>query len=73
MLYVNLKSGEEKSWHIGEAFAGFLIEDVVSIQADSDELNRILREFKNLTQTTQRVQSWYGDTAKSIAFFLRNY
>ena len=36
------------------------------VQADGDELNLILDKVKNLPQTNNRVQIWYGDHAKFI-------
>jgi hypothetical protein len=41
--------------------------NIVKIMADSTELDMILCNCKNIPHVDQRIQTWYGDTAKFIA------
>lgn len=46
--------------------------NIVSIQADGDELNEILGQIENIPYSKiSPVQTWYGDTAKFIGSVLR--
>jgi hypothetical protein len=42
---------------------------VASVQADGDELEKILRETNVIRSTVKRVQTWYGTDAQ---FIVRN-
>lgn len=60
-------------WHIGKKFpiSWQGIYDVESIQADGDELGKILREIDGIPKHTGHVQRWFGDHAKFICAFLQ--
>lgn len=80
MLYVDLKgdknlalSPQTVEWHIGQTLrvAPWEVERVKAVQADGDELEFITGQFKDsIPNSRQRIQAWYGDTAKSIVFSL---
>ena len=40
---------------------------IIEVQADGDELGKVLRNMENLPQSFNPVQSWFGDMAKKIA------
>jgi len=68
----------EIEWHTGESFPIANVESIDSIQADGDELDLIIRSFTTThftipVSTNSRVQSWYGDIAKTICFYLKSY
>lgn len=66
---------ETISVHVGEDCYKQLLkpENVVTVQADSDELRRIFREIDSLPRSNRPVQTWYGDHAKYIAEHIRVY
>lgn len=71
-VYNRYEHGEPETitWHIGENID--LNEDdvrnVLSVQADCDELEYIELKFKNLPMVNdERVVEWFGDHAKFIA------
>lgn len=75
MLYVIFNDNREVTWHVGykEDLARIkqAAPEVREIQADGDELERILRNFtigerSTIPRTSALVQSWYGDLAKTI-------
>lgn len=71
-LYIITKAGTELQWHVGQSkpYKDNLrvIEEVAFIQADGDELNKILILFKNSIPTPhgERVCLWSGDLAHTI-------
>lgn len=64
------------TWHIGESFP-FSKQNLLrikSIEASNEELDLIFKAFnKTIPFSQDKVQSWYGDTAKTISFFLRKH
>ena len=63
------------NWHVGEKINHpFLAtKEVVSVQADCDELNYIICKFENLPYPRmKRIVVWYGDLAKLIAHNLQS-
>ena len=74
MLYI-MQDDENltKSWHVGEPL-NCAIRRVIEIQADGDELILIRSLFHRdgvtgttIPFTSQPVQNWFGDIAKTIA------
>jgi hypothetical protein len=70
MMYV-IVGREEYTWHVGEYNIKLTSSDlsrVSCVQADGDELDYILRNFKNIPVSTNvTVVRWFGDVAKFIA------
>jgi len=60
-----LDLGHDLSWHP-------YLKDGFEVQADGDELDFILRHFKNIRQCTASVQRWTGDDAKFIIDHIAN-
>lgn len=71
-----VKSGE---WHTGESFEWIqkCNNDIISLQADGDELVHIVRKFHMPLPLINKVKSstgiapvqrWYGDWAKMVAY-----
>lgn len=73
MLVIVMNDNMEHQWHVGQRvpLTDLVIEHVQFVQADCDELAWITQEFTNLPLSKGRVQRWYGDTAKMIAWRLR--
>jgi hypothetical protein len=75
MLYIVMEDARSHAWHVGERWP---VRDeeavhVTMIQADGDELDLILRFFKNLPwRENRRVLRWPGDLARFIAFNMTN-
>lgn len=57
-------------WHVGEVIREYVWRGIAELQADGDELELILTNFKNLPVSTGRVQVWFGDTARTIYAWL---
>lgn len=75
MLYItrgNTEGVEDVSWHVGEPVNMSLadVRLVTEIQADEDELTFIRSRMINLPHAEAKVDRWYGDQAKQIAFML---
>lgn len=68
MLFIKVGDGKIHAFHVGESkeFLRNFCENVVSIQADGDELTHIVRTFSNIPQVNHAVVSYYGDMAKFI-------
>lgn len=67
MLYIVLKDSTEIMKHVCEPIfvdPGTVLE----IQADGDELGRILMQCQNIPRTNSAVQRWFGDMAEFILF-----
>ncbi len=76
MLYLNETKGQTESFHVqgGNHLSERMIMsplNVTYLQADGDELDAILRQFKNIPHTKDRVQIWYREMAQFIASNLR--
>ncbi len=69
MMYIDTESSS-KNWHVGEPLsipARLDLDRVVSVQADSDELNYLYDRFPDLPRVKDsKVIRFYGDTAKFI-------
>lgn len=69
MLYINIIAGE-KTWHVGSGPVRDIVhpDNVISIQADGDELDLICERFgvAAIRPRGSNVVRWYGDTAKFI-------
>lgn len=69
-------AGEEVEWRVGEEVGraraltwNDYMQDPsigVCVQADCDELEKILRNVEGIPRTKARVQKWYGDDARFI-------
>lgn len=77
MLYAVIKETQnfnrfkqEFCWHVGEPPINSLASNIKFVQADGDELEKILSLVKGIPTTTKAVQRWYGDDAKFIHFSL---
>lgn len=66
--------------HVGTSLPMLVNEELIEIQADCDELDFILRNFKYIPlaweerggqKSVVSVMKWFGDTAKFIYFNLR--
>lgn len=66
MLYVQT-ADREVSWHVGNSATGLVAGMVTEIQADGDELEKILRMCEGIPNSHKSVQTWYGDHARFIA------
>ncbi len=65
MLYLTSKKGIETQHHIGNPLPK--INDAAEIQADGDELEKILNQTENFPyHIAKRVQKWRGDLAQFI-------
>lgn len=69
-------SGATITWHVGDKIHANFIDHarlVISVQADCDELDWIIRQFTRpdgqvtIPISNTRVVRWYGDIAKQIA------
>lgn len=79
MLTFTLSNGKQIDWWVGMVIT-IKPAEVTEVQADGDELNAIALRLKNFhilpmaidpeTSRVRRVQRFYGDAAKSIAFAL---
>ena len=68
MLYIQLKSGAELNWHVGDNSHAITINLIDNISADGDELEYILKTCKNIpTAKNKKELYWFGDHAKFIA------
>jgi hypothetical protein len=71
MLYIQITSGKEYQWHVGDfpvcLNIPFNIDNIANISADGDELEKILTTCKNIPTTDERECWWFGDMAKFIA------
>jgi len=71
-LYVTTNSSPSLDFphYIGNTYPKFddpnFITTVVEVQADSDELERILNKFNNIPYCKSRVVRWTGDYARFI-------
>lgn len=72
MYYITLRNGHCKSGHIGDnlMFTPSRIDEIVELQIDGDELDRVRRVFPNLSlmPVNSNVVRFYGDYAKSIVY-----
>lgn len=70
MLFIVMDDGSERGFHhLGERLIEkeeIPIHEIVSIQADGDELEHIYKKYPNLTPINQRVALFYGDIARTI-------
>jgi hypothetical protein len=73
MLVITLTNDAQVQWHtdspkVSRKDAFFKLREVTEVQADGDELFRILEKATNLPHRTPacRVQNWFGDDAKWI-------
>jgi hypothetical protein len=77
MLSVILSDNQEFTWHVGEkvpeiwqakenVFPRPPKREVVEIQADGHELERVIETCTNIPLTHGRVVRWFGDHAKFI-------
>jgi len=53
-------------------------DDAISVYADGDELQSVLNAFTHhsictIPYTGERCQMWFGDTAKSITYWVKHY
>lgn len=71
-LVISTIGKKDKEWHTGEPWPDIPTSYVDSLQADGDELVYIVNLFDSSIPYvgSARVQRWYGDTAKTIAFVL---
>jgi hypothetical protein len=66
MLYI-ITNKREYQWHVGEPTPN-VKEDIVAVQADGDELDRITKDFDNIPcPKHKRVVRWFGEMATFIA------
>jgi hypothetical protein len=70
MLYIDLKGGACKNWHVGTGAPRDIVhpDNVTSIMADGDELSHIGHKFGVSAPIPAgcSVVRWYGETAKFI-------
>lgn len=74
MMSIILNNGLELTWHIGKGIPVSYdhVNDVSEIQADGDELSRILEKFDNLPMAKNgRVVRYFGDHARFIVGNIR--
>ena len=69
MLYINTAAGEQ-TWHVGSGHVRAIVDpaNVISIQADGDELDAITDKFgvAAVRPTGCLAVCYYGDQAKFI-------
>lgn len=66
MLYIDTKNNSF-THYVGMPLTDYIkIDQIVSIQADNTELEKIRREVSGIPMVDRRVVSWYGDHAKFI-------
>ena len=69
MLYINFQDGSSTGIHVGQINDNMRnsVSNIISIQADGDELNHIHQNFSNIPfRKDKRVVKFYGETAKFI-------
>lgn len=71
MLVIKFKNGDTSGRHVGPqmqyAYNYKNVVDVVSIQADGDELECIMGQTVNVPHMVRkRVQTWFGDMAQFL-------
>lgn len=76
MLYINGTNNAHCRWHVSVEPQLALFQkvnrtndfaDVISVQADGDELTHIYSLFTNIPTVKRNVVIWFGETAKFIA------
>jgi hypothetical protein len=73
MLHIVLSSAKLITAHVGSPISDFEPSEVLVVQADGHELEKIEELFttdngqKTIPIPDRRVVSWYGDMAKTIA------
>ena len=66
-MYVEFKNGSESVYHVGSQKKIPSPREVVSIQADGDELEKIQLTMTLSRISSKRVVTWVGDDAQFIA------
>jgi hypothetical protein len=66
LLVIN-KDGEEFVYHVDSKITNITIVDVVEVEADNDELERIINYFNVPVVKGKKVHRWYGPYAQHIA------
>jgi len=75
IIYNATKDGWQatKEWHVDEKVPinQHMVRHVFEVQADGDELEYVLKRFRDLPHildgNNARIQYWYGDNARFIA------
>jgi len=68
-LWINYKNigDPDRQWHVGETLRHPASQGVESVQAEGDELEYILNNFRNLPNAPAcRVVKWFGEHAQFI-------
>jgi hypothetical protein len=71
-MLIIVAGNKDIEWHLGQKLKLYVeeINEIHMVQADGDELEHILSNFKNLpavAPTYKRVVRWWGNDAKFIA------
>ena len=75
MLFIEGSKGSVSA-HIGSmkrVLEGSNLGEILLVQADGDELEKILEDFQGIPRSKSSVQKWFGDHAKFIAHNLSDF